>query len=103
MEHKPEHIKEKFLKQTVTALMTDKTTGRHCNAKLNFMSCHGMYFKADGAFKSGNYIDIQFDTPPLDGVSKNYHGTVCWCMLLSEDESISKYGVGIKYSKSDTH
>ena len=62
-----------------------------------------MYFMADGAFKSVNFIDIFFDTPPLDGVSKNYHGTVYWCMLLSEDESISKYGVGIKYSKTDTH
>ena len=85
------------------ALMTDKKTGRYCNAKLNYMSRHSMYFKADAAFNSGNLIDLQFDSPPLDGVSKNYHGTVRWCMLLSEDEAISKYGVGIKYSKSDTH
>jgi hypothetical protein len=85
--------------QTGNALMTDKTTGRYCNAKLNYMSRHSMYFKVDGAFKSGNIIDLQFDSPPLGGVSKNYHGTVCWCMLLSEDEPIPKYGVGIKYSK----
>ena len=89
--------------KTGNALMTDKKTGRHCNAKLNCMSRHSMYFKAEGAFKSGNFIDIQFDTPPMDGTSKNYHGTVGWCMLLSEDESISKYGIGIKYSKSDTN
>ena len=89
--------------RTGRALMTDQKTGRHCNAKLNYMSRHSMYFKADAAFRSGNIIDLRFDFPPLDGVSKNYHGTVCWCMLLSEDESISKYGVGIKYSKSDTH
>ncbi len=87
MVHKPEHILENILKQTGNALMTEKKTGKRCNAKLHFMSCHGMYFKADGAFKSGNFIDIQFDTPPLDGVSKKFHGTVGWCMLLSEDES----------------
>ena len=89
--------------RTGNALISDKNTGRHCNAKLNFMSRHIMYFKSDGAFKSGNFIDILFDTPPLDGVSRNYRGTVSWCRLLPEDESISKYGVGIKYSKSDTH
>ena len=84
---------------TGNALMTDKKTGRHCNAKLNYMSRHSMYFKADAAFKSGNIIDLQFSSPPLGGVSKNYRGTVSWCMLLSEDGSISKYGVGIKYAK----
>ena len=103
MPNRPEHIMEKFPNQTGKALITDKKTDRLCNARLNYMSCRGMYFKADGAFKSGNFIDIRFDSPPLDGVSKNYHGTVYWCMLLSEDEPISKYGVGIKYSKPDTH
>ena len=101
MEHKPEQIEENFLKQTATALMTDKTTGRHCNAKLNYMSRHGMYFNTDGAFKSGNIIDLQFDSPPLDGTSKSYSATVSWCMLLRDDEFISKYGVGVKYSKSN--
>ena len=88
--------------RTGNALMSDKKTGRHCNAKLNYMSRHSMYFKADAAFKSGNIIDLQFDSPPLDGNSMNYDGTVYWCMLLSENESISKYGIGVKYSKSDT-
>jgi hypothetical protein len=58
-----------------------------------------MYFTADGGFKSGNAIDLQFDFPPMDGTSKSYSATVYWCMLLSENESISEYGVGVKYSK----
>ena len=101
MEHMPEHKKEKFLRPTGAALLTDTTTGRHCSAKLHFMSCHGMYLETDSAFKPGNMIELQFDFPPLDGSSKSYRATVYWCMLLSEDESISKYGVGVKYSKSN--
>ena len=94
-----EHIKEKFLNQTGNALITDKSTGKCCNARLNCMSCHGMYLMADGLFKSGNVIDLQFESPPLGGTSMSYSATVYWCMPLSEDEPISKYGVGVKYSK----
>lgn len=100
MEHRHEHMKEEISWQTGAAILNDKTTGSNCNARLNYMSCHGMYFEADDAFKPGNIIDLQFDSPPLYGASKSYRATVYWCMILSEDESISKFGVGVKYFQS---
>ena len=103
MVYSPEHGKGKRLTQLGAGVLTDLTSGRYYYAKLNYMSCHGMYFEAEGTFKPGNMIVIQFDKPPLKGASKIYSATVYWCMLLSEDQSISKYGVGVKYSKFDTH
>ncbi len=56
-----------------------------------------MYFIADDAFKPGNIVDLYFDVSPLKGAQKRYSATVRWCMLLSEDESSRKYGIGVKY------
>lgn len=89
--------KEKCLTQTGSIVLTDKTSGRHCYAKLNRMSCRSMYFEAEGAFKPGNMINIRFDNPPFKGFPKIINATVYWCMLLSEDEAISSYGLGVKY------
>jgi hypothetical protein len=97
MEHRPELLKKKSPRQTGTALLTDKITGRHCYAILNRISCHGMYIETECAFKPGNKIELQFYEPPLKGSSTSYSATVYWCMLLSEDESINKYGIGVKY------
>jgi hypothetical protein len=80
--------------------LTDKKSGRQCDARLSFISCRSMYLEADSAFKPGNMIEIQFDFPPLDGSSTSYSAIVYWCMLLSENESISKYGIGVKYFQS---
>ena len=78
-------------------VITDVTSGRQCYAKLNCISCRSMYFETERAFKPGNMIEIQFDKPPLKGASESYSAKVYWCMLLSEDEPIGKYGVGVKY------
>jgi hypothetical protein len=93
----PEHRKEKQLTQLDAIVLKDMNSGRQCYAELYYMSCHGMYFEADCAFKSGNVIDIKFNKPPMKGASKIFKATVRWCMLLYKDEPISKYGVGVKY------
>jgi hypothetical protein len=56
-----------------------------------------MYFEAGCAFRPGDTIEIQFDKPPLIGGSESYSAKVYWCMLLSEDAPIGKYGIGVKY------
>jgi hypothetical protein len=101
MEYSPERGKEKRQAQIEPVVLTDKTAGNHCYAKLNYMSCHAMYFETECAFKPGTMIDIQFDKPPLKGASMIYSATVHWCMLLSMDESISKYGIGVKYFEAN--
>ena len=97
MEYTFENGKEKLIRQIGEIVLTDITSGRYCYAKLNYMSCHGMYFETECAFKPGNIIDLQFDTPPLIGAQNRFSATVHWCMLLSEDEPNGKYGIGVKY------
>ncbi len=97
MDYTLENGKEELPEQIEYVILTDRTSGNHCYAKLNCTSCHAMYFETECAFKPGTLIDIQFDKPPLKGASKVYSATVHWCILLSMDESISKYGIGVKY------
>jgi hypothetical protein len=59
MEYSPERGKEKRQAQIEPVVLTDKTAGNHCYAKLNYMSCHAMYFETECAFKPGTMIDIQ--------------------------------------------
>jgi len=79
------------------AVLTDVTSGFQCYAKLNCMSCRSMYFEAGCAFRPGDTIEIQFDRLPIIGGSERYSAKVYWCMLLSEDAPIGKYGIGVKY------
>jgi hypothetical protein len=88
---------DKLSRQNSAAVLTDVATGGQCNAKLNFMSRRGMYFESECAFMSGNVVEIQFDKPPLVGAPESYSAKVYWCMLISENDPIGKYGVGVKY------
>jgi hypothetical protein len=88
---------DKLSKQSEAAVLTDVTSGLKCYAKLNCMSCRSMYFESESAFMPGNMVEIQFDKPPLLGGSDSYSAKVYWCMLLSENEPIGRYGVGLKY------
>ena len=97
MEYTFENAEEKLLRQFGGIILTDMKSGRYCYAKLNYMSCHGMYFETECAIKSGNIIDLHFDVPPLKGAQKRYRATVHWCMPLSEDDPNRKYGIGVKY------
>jgi hypothetical protein len=97
MDYKPEFRTDKQQKIIDSTIITDRASGRYSFAKLIYISCHGMYFIADDTFKPGNIVDLHFDVPPLKGAQKRYSATVRWCMLLSEDESNRKYGIGVKY------
>ena len=88
---------DKLSTRTSATVLTDMTSGGQCHAKLQCISCRSMYFEAECAFGPGNMIEIQFDKPPLIGASQSYRAKVYWCMMLSEDEPIGKYGIGVKY------
>jgi hypothetical protein len=81
-----------------SAMITDITSGKHCHAKLNTISCDGMYFETDRAIKPGNFIDIEFEKPPLKDGLKSFTAIVYWCMSISEDDAIRQYGVGVKFN-----
>ncbi|MGD8447272.1 MAG: PilZ domain-containing protein [Desulfobacterales bacterium] len=97
MEYDLENRKGDHLTYLGSALIKDMTSGTHCYAKLNNMSCNGMYFEAECAFNPGDIIDIQFETPPFKGSPKSYSAKVYWCMLLSKDKSRGQYGIGVKF------
>ena len=88
---------DKLSTQNGAAVLTDLTSESQCYAKLNCMSCRSMYFEAGCAFRPGDTIEIQFDNAPIRGACESYRAKVYWCMLLSEDAPIGKYGIGVKY------
>ena len=59
----PGRRKEKRLTELDSIVLKDITSGKKCYAEFYCMSCRGMYFEADCAFKSGDVIHIQFNEP----------------------------------------
>ena len=97
MKKSPEQRKAKRLNHRGTIMLTDESSGYYYYALVNNLSGEGMYFLSEHAFKPGKEIAIRLDNPPFKAAPKNYHATVRWCRLLSEDESTDTYGVGVKY------
>ena len=97
MEYSPDRGKDRLTMQISTVVAADGPSTDLCHAKLNYISCHAMYFEAEIALEPGTLINIQFNKPPLKGASTFYNARVHWCMRLSSEKSISNYGMGVKY------
>ena len=93
-----ENRKAVRIKQKGVIMLSDETSEYYCYAQLGNVSGDGMYFESENAFRPGSKIDIQYDNPPFKSSPKNYRAVVQWCRPLSEDESISSFGIGVKYS-----
>ena len=78
-------------------MLTNEKTGLYCYAQLCNVAGDGMYLETEYSFKPGAEFDIRFDNPPFKSAAKQYHGIVKWCRRLGDDESISSFGIGVKY------
>ena len=100
MNKSPEQRKAKRLNHRGTIMLTDKASGYYSYALVTNVSGEGMYFVSEYAFQPGKEVDIRLDNPPFKSAPNDYHAIVCWCRLVSEDDSIDLYGVGVKYTDS---
>jgi hypothetical protein len=100
MRYRPDNDKDSCLPELGSILIADPGSGRRCFARLNSMSCHGMFFEAEDAFEPGSMIEIQFEKAPTTDQRKKYRATVYWCMLLTDQDCTKSYGIGVKYIRN---
>jgi len=92
-----EKRKAKRLIHRDTIMFTDESSRYYCYAQVNNVSGEGMYFESEIGLEPGKEIAIQFNNPPFKSAPKKYRAIICWCKLLSDDDSDGTFGVGVKY------
>lgn len=80
-----------------TVILEDTKSGAWSYAQTKDLSNEGMLLESEVAFRPGTRINIKFDSPPFKSTLKIYKSTVRWCKELADEESVSTYGIGIKF------